>query len=104
MCARSQRSFRELQAVGGGGERKFSKTFFPLKGLWRSSVRFSEERGSDQKTKGDARETDRQSLPLLFVSSHESREKRTRVCVFVPCVVLLPSLRGLAPSEAMRCE
>lgn len=82
MCARSQRPFGELHEVeGGGGERKFSKTFFfPLNGSWRSSVGFSQEADPTRRAK-KTRGSRTVSPSSRFVSSHESREERTRECV-----------------------
>ena len=88
----SQRRLRELQQVGGGGERKFSQTFFPLKGLWRSSVRFSEEGDPRRKRRRRRKKENakgytsvKKSIPSsVFVSSHE--RKKGRECLSLSCV------------------
>lgn len=82
MCARSQRPFGELHEVeGGGGERKFSKTFFfPLNGSWRSSVGFSQEADPTRrakKTRGSR--TVSPSSRFVFLT-WEPRGKDARVC------------------------
>lgn len=43
LFARSQWRLVELHDMEKGGGRKFSKTFFLLKGFWKSSVTFSGE-------------------------------------------------------------
>lgn len=90
MSANAVRRLRELhQKEGGGGGRKFSKSFFSLKRLWSSSVRFSEEGRPTRrikKTQGDI-SVSRSLFPPLFLSPHMRGKQDARLCP----VSLVPS-------------
>lgn len=84
--------------------------FSSLKIFWRRFVRISEEGDPTKKNKENAGNITsynglKKFIPsFVFLPSHENREKGTRGFAFVLCVLFLPRVRGLTPSEAMRCE